>query len=242
MGTGPHRELKWEGIQALSAFSSAVWECGAQGTKTRAVSGTWEKADSPYTGLERSESEKQQHAQGRRELWLKPRVWGPRERKAEVLGCCPTGSESRGWRCGQLAFREVTQASNNWSLQGERLGQGASLGFTALAGVVGQRYCSRQVQPRVLAAAGNGVTRTGPDKGFCCVPGWVSRMSLPDLTAGREEGAQGQLSPREVWLPLKEALPRRTLPNVTSLRKQYVIIVIIYFMNYFINVQFLKFK
>lgn len=83
MGTGPLRELKWERTQASSAPSSAVWECGAEGTKSRALSGTWEKADSPDTGLERPESEKRQHAPRLRELWLKPRVWGSRERRTD---------------------------------------------------------------------------------------------------------------------------------------------------------------
>lgn len=33
------------------------------------------------------------------------------ECQAEVLGYCPTGSEGRGWRFAQLAFRDVTQAA-----------------------------------------------------------------------------------------------------------------------------------
>lgn len=39
----------------------------------------------------------------------------------------------------------------------------------------------------------------GPDKGFHCVPAWVSGMSLPDQTERRREGAQGQQS---VLLPV----------------------------------------
>lgn len=74
-----------------------------------------------------------------------------------------------------------------------------------------------------------------------CQPGVRGVSARPDSWE-RREGAQGQLSPSGVWLTRNEALPRRTLPNVTSLRKQYVIIVIIYFMNYFINVQFLEFE
>ena len=47
---------------------------------------------------------------------------------------------------------------------------------------------------QAVAAAGKGVARTGPDKGSCLVPAWVSGcLCQPDSWGRRQEG-QGQLS------------------------------------------------
>ena len=64
-----------------------------------------------------------------------------------------------------------------------------------------------------VAAAGSGVAGTGPGEAFCCVPAWVSGVSLPDPTVGKEGGelkVSCQYFCRGVWLPPSEALPRIT--------------------------------
>lgn len=161
------------------------------------------------------------------------------ECQAEVPGRCSTGSGSpwrsgsRGWRFGQLAFRQ--QCSQHLELARREAGQGAFLGFTAVADVESQRHWA-------LAAAGPGVTGIGPDKGFCCVPAWCPGCLCQTWQLG-EEGRSSRSAVSPWGLAATErGLTQDNTSNVTSLRKQSVLILIIYFLKYFIKVQFLEFK